>query len=119
MGDSTSSQLSARILYGRKVVADLHEQLGQSHDRTDVPELAKLPGILKPGFDSGDARRPVVGIVGGGVAGLYAAMMLKDAGVPYLILEAQAKERLGGRLFTHHFPNGGTYDYYVRCFCDD
>ena len=58
-----------------------------------------------------------MGIIGGGIGGLYAALMLQDAGIPYEILEAS--DRLGGRLFTRHFsPSPGglpkEYDYYVR-----
>jgi hypothetical protein len=42
-----------------------------------------------------------IGIIGAGAAGLYAAMILQDLGIPYQILEAN--ERIGGRLFTHRF----------------
>ena len=59
-------------------------------------------------------------IVGAGVAGLYAAMILQDLGVEYEIIEAS--DRIGGRLHTHRF-NGekgynaprntpARYDYY-------
>ncbi|KIP01104.1 hypothetical protein PHLGIDRAFT_123663, partial [Phlebiopsis gigantea 11061_1 CR5-6] len=50
-----------------------------------------------------------VGIIGGGIGGLYAALLLQEQGIPYEILEASP--RLGGRLFTHRMgdrPN----DYY-------
>ena len=52
-----------------------------------------------------------VGILGGGMAGLYAAMMLAQSGTPFQIIEAT--ERLGGRCYTYNFPGGGEWDYYV------
>ncbi|KFG85439.1 amine oxidase (flavin-containing) [Metarhizium anisopliae] len=61
-----------------------------------------------------------VGIIGGGVAGLYAAILLESLDIDYEILESS--KRIGGRVFTHRFdqkaweaskpgqPN--YYDYY-------
>ncbi|KZT21397.1 FAD/NAD(P)-binding domain-containing protein [Neolentinus lepideus HHB14362 ss-1] len=49
-------------------------------------------------------------IIGAGAAGLYTAMILDSLDLPYEILEAS--ERVGGRLFTYHFPQGSKYDYY-------
>ena len=43
-------------------------------------------------------------IIGAGVAGLTAARELTAAGVRVLVLEA--RERLGGRVMTHHTPDG-------------
>lgn len=49
-----------------------------------------------------------VGIIGGGMAGLYAGLILRREGVPFHILEAN--DRLGGRVFTHRFgPEKGQY----------
>ena len=53
-----------------------------------------------------------VGILGAGIGGLYTALILDSLDIPYEILEASG--RAGGRLKTYYFPNGGTYDYYVR-----
>ncbi|KAI0951722.1 hypothetical protein AcV7_007740 [Taiwanofungus camphoratus] len=50
-----------------------------------------------------------VGIIGGGVGGLYAAMMLESLDIPYEVLEASP--RVGGRLFTYRFSEK-EYDYY-------
>ena len=47
---------------------------------------------------------PEVLIIGAGVAGLTAARELTAAGVRVLVLEA--RERLGGRVMTHHSPDG-------------
>jgi monoamine oxidase len=47
---------------------------------------------------------PEVLIIGAGVAGLTAARALTAAGVRVLVLEA--RDRLGGRVMTHHTPDG-------------
>ena len=47
---------------------------------------------------------PEVLIIGAGVAGLTAARDLTAAGVRVLVLEA--RDRLGGRVMTHHTPEG-------------
>ncbi|HVW70423.1 MAG TPA: FAD-dependent oxidoreductase, partial [Steroidobacteraceae bacterium] len=39
-----------------------------------------------------------VAIIGGGLAGLYAARLLQAAGANYVLVEA--RDRLGGRIFT-------------------
>ncbi|KIO34441.1 hypothetical protein M407DRAFT_16957 [Tulasnella calospora MUT 4182] len=62
-------------------------------------------------FGAGPAipQRPVA-ILGAGVGGLYAAMILKCLGIPFDILEATG--RTGGRLFTYKVYNGNFHDYY-------
>src|SRR5713226_4634718 len=47
---------------------------------------------------------PDVMIIGAGVAGLTAARELSTAGARVLVLEA--RDRLGGRVMTHHAPEG-------------
>ncbi|THH15392.1 hypothetical protein EW146_g5074 [Bondarzewia mesenterica] len=42
-----------------------------------------------------------VGVVGGGMAGLYAAFLLNEKGHNVHVFEAS--NRIGGRIFTHHF----------------
>jgi len=51
-----------------------------------------------------------IGIIGAGVGGLYAAMMLQSLRIPFEILECTG--RAGGRFFTHYF-SGAENDYFV------
>ncbi|MBW8308655.1 MAG: FAD-dependent oxidoreductase [Candidatus Paracaedibacteraceae bacterium] len=48
-------------------------------------------------------ENPVV-IIGAGLSGLTAGYYLKKWGIPFIIYEA--RNRLGGRVNTHYFPNG-------------
>lgn len=56
-----------------------------------------------------------IAIAGGGISGLYAALLLKDINFPARIdiLEANS-DRLGGRIFTKYFDNsdGDNYKYF-------
>jgi len=45
-----------------------------------------------------------VGIIGAGMSGLYAAMILKSLGINYTILEGHTTH-VGGRIFTYRFPD--------------
>lgn len=56
---------------------------------------------------------PPVCIIGAGMAGLYTAMILESLMIRYHIVDANTRERVGGRVFTYKFPNGGPYDYFV------
>ncbi|KAF8879816.1 hypothetical protein BD779DRAFT_1446679 [Infundibulicybe gibba] len=53
-----------------------------------------------------------VGILGAGIGGLYAALMLQSVGISYKIIEES--NRTGGRLFTHKFTgqDSGEFDYF-------
>ncbi|CAG1962599.1 unnamed protein product [Fusarium graminearum] len=78
--------------------------------------------LTGPGYIPKAKGQIDVGIVGAGVAGLFAALLfdwlndhpnLKGKGlkINYDILEAAGAERLGGRLYTHHFSDE-EHDYY-------
>jgi len=65
------------------------------------------------------SRKIKVGIIGAGVSGLYAALMLESLGIDFEIHEANT-EQLGGRAFTYYFNKnykkpakkcGEYYDY--------
>jgi monoamine oxidase len=62
--------------------------------------------ILRNGLPAGGSPRQVV-VVGAGMAGLTAALLLKEAGHTVTILEAQ--NRLGGRIYTYRGFAGEMY----------
>lgn len=92
-------------LYGRYIIEKhMLDKLDTHHPiLVPTPDTAFSPKSVKP-------ENQIVGILGGGVGGLYAAMMLESVGVPYEILEA--RDRVGGRLFTYKFKDGAFYDYF-------
>ncbi len=51
-----------------------------------------------------------VAIVGAGIGGLYAGLILQSLGISFKIFEMD--DRVGGRLKTHHFSDEDN-DYYV------
>lgn len=90
-------------------------------ERYLTPKLPKAPWTWSGPVETRvvDSSVPkTVGILGAGVGGLYAAMMLKSLGIPFQILEGS--DRVGGRVFTYDkFPEPkGKHDYYVSfCIC--
>ena len=92
---------------GRRLLSAYHDR---HKDTIPHHDLSKLKLGLKIPLVSPDL--PVC-IIGAGTAGLYTAMILESLGISYHIIDANTRERVGGRLFTYHFPNGGPYDYYV------
>ncbi|KAH6912095.1 hypothetical protein BKA70DRAFT_825599 [Coprinopsis sp. MPI-PUGE-AT-0042] len=91
--------------YGRSL---LRRSINADIPVTGAP-LPTLPGPFNA-TASKDGCVPPVGILGGGMAGLYTALILSDLKVPFQILEGT--DRVGGRCFTHKFEEGGEYDYY-------
>lgn len=63
---------------------------------------APLAGSIQPGMR--------VGIAGGGIAGLYAALLLRARGISVHLFEAHPT-RVGGRIYTHRF-NAGANQYF-------
>ena len=51
-------------------------------------------------------------IIGAGMAGLYTAMIFDSLEIDYQIVDADTRDRIGGRLFTHKFSDV-PYDYFV------
>jgi NADPH-dependent 2,4-dienoyl-CoA reductase/sulfur reductase-like enzyme len=94
--------------YQRIAVAKFNEEqkVGDSKEY-------KIPDIIRPALEKKDQdvdpKKLKFCIIGAGVAGLYTALMLEKLGIDYEILEAS--DRIGGRIFTHHFTEG-EHDYY-------
>ena len=65
-------------------------------------DSSSSPATTRPRPDEGARRRVVV--VGAGLAGLTAALDLRDAGWDVVVLEA--RDRVGGRVFTLPFSDG-------------
>ena len=87
--------------------------LSQYHARhTNIPDH-KLSDMKKVLHNPAPTVDLPVCIIGAGMAGLYTAMIFESLGIPYQIIDADTRQRVGGRLFTYHFSNGGPYDYYV------
>jgi NADPH-dependent 2,4-dienoyl-CoA reductase/sulfur reductase-like enzyme len=89
---------SFRTLYAQTIIQQYHESKGISQD-TPLP-TPTLP--VQP-------SRPIC-IIGAGVAGLYAAIMLDFLRIDYEIIEAS--DRVGGRLFSKKLGEG-RYEYFV------
>jgi len=71
-----------------------------------MPEPIDLLDVLKDGLPMPGRARSVV-IVGAGIAGLTAGLLLKEAGHEVTILEA--RNRLGGRIYTYRGFAGKMY----------
>ncbi|EWY83173.1 hypothetical protein FOYG_13022 [Fusarium oxysporum NRRL 32931] len=82
----------------------------------------KTKKVTGPGYIPEEQGTISVGIVGAGVAGLFATLLFdwldchdelkgKGLNISYDILEAAGAERLRGHLYTHHFSDE-EHDYY-------
>lgn len=106
---STITQpLDALAWYGRNIIAHYHDKI--STKRLDLHKITQAP---RRRLLAASSDQPIC-IIGAGVGGLYAAMMLRSVGIPFKIIEAS--DRAGGRLFTYYFDESVPYDYYVMSF---
>ena len=87
--------------------------LSEYVEKNDDPDK-KLSELAKGLNNPAPSDELPICIIGAGVTALYTAMIFESLGISYQIVDADTRERIGGRLFTYHFPNGGPYDYYVR-----
>ncbi|CAE6450032.1 unnamed protein product [Rhizoctonia solani] len=96
---------AARRAYVESLVAQYHDGL-----HLPLGPGPRLPSPL-PARSVPAETRPInkVAIIGGGVAGLRAAMLL---GSNFNVDLYEAGDEVGGRLFTHHFRGGGEWDYF-------
>lgn len=103
-----TSPFDAYAYYGRNIITR------RLQDGLPFPGGGPRPPIGGlPPLQAGSMQRDTaaVGIIGAGVGGLYAGMMLQSLGISFQILEAS--DRTGGRVFTHKFTDQA-HDYYVR-----
>lgn len=139
LNDSYKAQW-ARYVARHKLQRDLEATVARMDEDSNKEKFGSLPhnsvsalsklmeGPTGGGLIPEHHGRFKVGIVGGGVAGLFTALLLdwlninlgKESGekeyldIDYEILEAADEDRLGGRLYTHRFSglDGGVHDYY-------
>ena len=113
-----SSKQSIRGHYAARILEEYLTSLYNSkHSDQDRRGPVKLPDWHLPSRDAASREHTPpsgkLGIVGAGVAGLYLAMMCDFVGIDYEILEAS--DRVGGRVYTHHFSEDATpieHNYY-------
>lgn len=108
-------------LYGKYLIDRNAKDLKTDTVAIDPRAPVRLPIYSAAATNDTTAEnvRPVVGILGAGPGGLYAAMILTTLDIPFEIIEAQ--DRTGGRLYTHHFDGNDPkykdymtgHDYYV------
>lgn len=126
--DTTTPQPSFRAQYARRLIREkIYRELVKRHGlQRDVPYI---PGDFLEGPDEhvpsgpydlprdvsdGSLRAPdrrsfKFCIIGAGAAGLFLAMILSEAHIPYDLLEAS--DRVGGRMYTKEFSKR-IHDYY-------
>jgi hypothetical protein len=107
-------QLTRKQMLGLTAAAAAGAATG-SLTRSSAGAAAPQVGADLP--DAWVIRRDVC-VIGGGSAGTYAAVRLRDLGASVAVVEA--KDRLGGHTETHHDPaTGGTIDIGVVVFEDE
>ena len=77
--------------YGDSYVHELKQQRNRK-------EASNLKTILSAPSSKKQVQEPLVGIIGGGFAGLYAGLLLQSLGIEFEIFEAS--DRVGGRIDT-------------------
>ncbi|HHL32293.1 MAG TPA: NAD(P)/FAD-dependent oxidoreductase [Oceanospirillales bacterium] len=93
-----------------KRILNFRNQLFQKFDSyiQDQHKQAKI-NLTKSKFAKSSNNEVHVGIVGGGMAGMYASLMLDKLNIKSTIFEASG-ERLGGRVYSYYF-NDGPHQY--------
>ncbi|MFC3997555.1 flavin monoamine oxidase family protein [Nocardiopsis sediminis] len=81
---------------------DAYEQWALSH-----AQVPPIPQQMRPPREPEGLR---VGIVGAGMAGLYAALLLQKRGAQVTVLESEFT-RVGGRILTHRFTDDADQYY--------
>ncbi|KAG8897661.1 hypothetical protein FRC01_011235 [Tulasnella sp. 417] len=99
--------------YGNHGKHLIEEHLATKLDpSTWSPVPPSIPtSFIQSKTENPDIPKKVV-ILGAGVGGLYAGMILHSLGIPFEIFEAS--DRTGGRVFTHRFSKDKPHDYYLN-----
>lgn len=84
------------------------ERAGRLEDLDYIAELLSPPPDITKYAAPGELKGVKIGILGGGLAGLYAAFELRKLGADITILEA-SESRIGGRVYTFYFDRDGYY----------
>lgn len=101
-------------LPGTDPLREEQTELGQGSEQTWEEASDSGSDSTDTSSQSDTQKNITVGILGGGAAGLYAAMIIdsfEDSSISWTMYEAD-KSRLGGRLYTHNFSDSEN-DYYV------
>ena len=94
---------------------EIRDDIGFDWDQI-LSKMEHMRGPLVP-ISRGDViDSDPVGIIGAGVGGLYAAIILKSLDIPYQILEGS--DRIGGRVHTHKFCQKQHETCSDQCQCD-
>jgi len=104
-------ELSFTARYARQLIREniTHELCAFYESTGTKPSVVHTDTDHSPALDQSVPLGVKFCIIGAGVAGLYTAMILKELGIQFDLLEAS--DRVGGRMYTHRFskkPN----DYY-------
>jgi NADPH-dependent 2,4-dienoyl-CoA reductase/sulfur reductase-like enzyme len=113
-------ELSFTARYARQLIREnISRQLCALRESHDTEEPIHPPGLGGIGTNRASEDEAHLGdsvpldvkfcIVGAGIAGLYIAMILKELGISFDLVEAS--DRAGGRLYTHRFSEA-PHDYY-------
>lgn len=84
------------------------EREGRLEDYENIVNLLSPPSDITDHASPGELLGVKIGIIGGGLAGLSAAFELRKLGAEIKILDSN-KDRIGGRVYTYYFDNGGKY----------
>lgn len=101
--DAQSRELKGR--YRRQLFEAMERHMKQQ-ERDQAGPQQRVAANARLAQPSGPLR---VGIVGGGMSGMYTALLLEHLGIGYHLFEASG-ERMGGRVKTHYF-NDGPHQY--------
>lgn len=82
-----------------------------------VSTPSSVPVFDTPGLPTVEVIERDVVVLGGGAAGAYSAVRLKDAGKTVAVVERDV--RLGGHVDTFFAPGGGPVEYGVQAYIDN